>query len=161
MPSASPRSSEPNYKTTSRFEGDVEYLRRREYWGQQVADLVLAIARQVDGCDIRLDDPFWIENVLHRSKATFPNADPRSIEKLRAFITIYLCVRRKAMNELGYRELVALIGEIPSRLHCLYGPPLPRDHRRARAEASFDFAAVDSLLPRTAPIRTSLSAANA
>ena len=133
MPSASPLSSEPNCKAMSRFEGDVEYVRRREHWAQQFADLVLAIARQVDGCAIRLDDPFWIENVLHHSKAIFPNADPRSIEKLRAFIAMYLCVRRKAMEELGYRETVALIGEIPSRLHCLYGPPRPRDRLRARA----------------------------
>lgn len=161
MPSASPRSSEPHYKTTSRLEGDVEHLRRREYWAQQFADLVLAIARQVDGCDIRLDDPCWIENVLHHGKVTFPNADPRSIEKLRAYITLYLCARRKAMNEMGYREIVALIGEIPSRLHCLYEPTLPRDRRRAHAEAYFDFASGETLFAHRAVIGGALSAVNA
>jgi hypothetical protein len=144
----------------SRFEGDAEYVRRREHWAQQFVDLVLAIARQVDGCAIRLDDPFWIEHVLRHSAEIFPNADPRSIEKLRAFIAMYLCVRRRAMEELGYRETVALIGDIPSRLRCLYRPPRPRDRLRARAVALFDLAAVDSLLPHTAPIRTALSAAN-
>ena len=161
MPSAAPLLSAPNCMTMSRFEGGAEYVRRREHWAQQFADLVLAIARQVDGCAIRLDDPLWIEHVLHHSEAIFPNADPRSIEKLRAFIAMYLCVWRKAMEEMGYRETVALIGEIPSRLRCLYGPPRPRDPLRARAVAFFDLAAVDSLLPHTAPIRTALSAANA
>lgn len=161
MPSPSPLPSAPNYIAMSRFEGDVEYVRQREHWAQQFGELVLAIARQVDACAIRLDDPFWIENVLHHSKAIFPKADPRSLEKLRAFITMYLCVWRKAMEELGYRETVALIGEIPSRLYCLYGPPRPRDRRSARTDAFFDLAPVDSLLAHTAPMRGALSAANA
>jgi hypothetical protein len=160
MPSASPLSSAPNRQTMRRFEGDLEYERRREHWAQQFADLVLAIARQVDGCANRLDDPFLIENVLHHSKAIFPKTDPRSLEKLRAFITMYLCVRQKAIEELGYRETVALIGEIPSRLYCLFGPPRPRDRRRARADAFFDLATVDSLLAHTAPMRGALSAAS-
>ncbi|MBK6334981.1 MAG: hypothetical protein IPF60_04125 [Betaproteobacteria bacterium] len=96
---------------------------RQGYFGKQLADIDLEVARQAMLCDIPLDDRSLIWRVLENDATVCGKPNPQAFQKLRAALTMHLTVRDKAIASMGREEAMAMIDEILAGLRRRLGMP--------------------------------------
>jgi hypothetical protein len=77
---------------------------RQQFFGKQIADIDLEIARQAMLCDIPLTDRSLILRVLNNDVTVCGKQNPKAFEKLRMLLTMHMGVRDKAIEAWGRRK---------------------------------------------------------
>ena len=96
---------------------------RQEFFGKQIADIDLEIARQAMLCDIPLTDRSLVLRVLKNDATVCGKQNPKAFEKLRMLLTMHMGVRDKAIESMGQEETLAMIEEILAGLRRRLGMP--------------------------------------
>lgn len=104
--------------TVTKMNDSLNIRRGRTHWAKQFSELDLEILRQSMVYGIRLDSPSSIDRVLNPSKdhTLYREGDALAHEKLRGLLMLHLLVRRRAIEDIGREETIALIkGTSPTR----------------------------------------------
>jgi hypothetical protein len=96
---------------------------QQRYFGKQLADIDLEIARQAMLCDIPLTDRSLILRVLNNDATVCGKQNPKAFEKLRMLLTMHMGVRDKAIESMGQEEALAMIEEVLAGLRRRLGMP--------------------------------------
>jgi len=96
---------------------------RQQFFGKQIADIDLEIARQAMLCDIPLTDRSLVLRVLKNDVTVCGKQNPKAFEKLRGLLTMHMGVRDKAIESMGQEEALAMIEEILAGLRRRLGMP--------------------------------------
>jgi hypothetical protein len=102
---------------------DVGNEALRQYWGKQLADIDLEVARQAMLCDIPLNDRSLGLRILDNDATVCGKQNPKAFEKLRALLTMHMSVRHKAIDSMGRAEALTMIEETLSGLRHRLGLP--------------------------------------
>ena len=98
---------------------------RQEFFGKQIADIDLEIARQAMLCKIPLTDRSLILRVLSNDVTVCGKQNPKAFEKLRALLTMHMGLRDKAIESIGPRGSAR-----DDRGHLGWASPSPRNARK-------------------------------
>ena len=96
---------------------------RQDFFGKQIADIDLEIARQAMLCDIPLTDRSLILRVLNNDATVCGKQNPKAFEKLRMLLTMHMGVRDKEIESMGQEATLAMIEEILAGLRRRLGMP--------------------------------------
>ena len=96
---------------------------RQQFFGKQIADIDLEIARQAMLCNIPLTDRSLILRVLNNDVTVCGKQNPKAFEKLRALLTMHMGLRDKAIESMGREEALAMIEDILAGLRRRLGMP--------------------------------------
>ncbi len=96
---------------------------RQQYFGKQLADIDLEVARQAMLCGIPLTDRALILRVLNNDVTVCGKQNPKAFKKLQALLTMHMGVRDKAIESMGQEETLAMIDEILAGLRRRLGMP--------------------------------------
>ena len=96
---------------------------QQRYFGKQLADIDLEIARQAMLCNIPLTDRSLILRVLNNDTTVCGKQNPKAFEKLRMLLTMHMGVREKAIESMGQEEALAMIEEVLAGLRRRLGMP--------------------------------------
>ena len=96
---------------------------QQRYFGKQLADIDLEIARQAMLCDIPLTDRSLILRVLNNDATVCGKQNAKAFEKLRMLLTMHMGVRDKAIESMGQEEALAMIEEVLAGLRRRLGMP--------------------------------------
>lgn len=96
---------------------------QQQYFGKQLADIDLEIARQAMICEIPLTDRSLILRVLNNDATVCSKNNPKAFEKLRGLLTMHMGVREKAIESMGQEEALTMIEEVLVGLRRRLGMP--------------------------------------
>lgn len=96
---------------------------QERYFGKQLAEIDLEVARQAMLCDIPLTDRSLILRVLNNDATVCGRQNPKAFEKLRALLTMHMGVRDKAIESMGQEEALAMIEQSLAALRRRLGMP--------------------------------------
>ena len=99
---------------------------RQDYFGKQIADIDLEVARQAMLCDIPLTDRDLILRVLKNDATVCGKQNPKAFEKLRYLLTTHMELRDKAIESMGSEKALAMIEEVLAKLRRRLGMPEKR-----------------------------------
>lgn len=99
---------------------------QQRYFGKQLADIDLEIARQAMLCDIPLTDRSLILRVLNNDASVCGKQNPKAFEKLRGLLTMHMGVREKAIESMGEEKALAMVEEVLAGLRRRLGMPEKR-----------------------------------
>jgi hypothetical protein len=94
----------------------------REHWTEQIREVDLEILREAELCGIPLDQPSLFERVLRNDETICRQPNAAAFQRLRAFVTMHLSLRRRAIDAIGREATVSIITGVWNDLMSRIGP---------------------------------------